>query len=628
MEVSPSIKFATELTARDVDRVVRSSRLYHRSGWSPRAVTLDMSAVEYAEYVATARLLVFIEGATRHGAELKLIPPALTFNKGELRFLAQPPSNVPATIQQREQAKIRRRVIARRKVSQFLKHIGFFAAAQLPHLTVIGHRPIWMQVDQVAEQDGVSVVPDVPPPSGSGRPSLYGLDHPDEYPAILPFLWLDQHGASEWETRMIRFLYEHGVVLRRGDADSIVTTVLRELVENVGRHATDDAACAPGALVGALTLARAAYAYRCNTRTLYDSDRAFNDWLADRQSMFVRLVVADSGAGIPRTIADDYARRQRGGVIQGRLGVARTEHNANLILYSFEPTASRYDSDRPQGLGLAAVRRFARGYSGRVAIRSANAIAGYWYPQTASKELSDSRLAYVPGTVVEVDLELTAAAQRNIEHSVTGDVESAQVVLRRWKIEPPDEGLPGAVVAAARESHAPHPVVTLIANGWPRSRRAATDFALAVRRAARAVQGEGALSVIIPEASQMDVASTFQTLDEIDEADAVRTRAWDLSQWAPPVLVLPADGKATWTGGSATLRRLFYALLQGEQVSLGATMREFNLEAGERDYVKAERDWLGVTSDGDLKLRVGPTMLEGAAANNIESTLAGFLQLS
>lgn len=611
-----------------MDRVLRSARVFLHDGWIDLqriSLTIDMAALQFVEFGAVGRLLLLIEGASRHGARVTITPPASNLrNKEHALVLGDLVSLTPQKMQ-RERRRIAYAVIARRRVSNFLSNLGFFSAAQLSLISNENDRPrlgidnsVWSSTigDLLAEASTINLA--------AASPLLYP-EHRRQSAAILPWEWVDPGGTdaqNDWGERFIDFLHDRDLVMTRRDAESVVTTVLRELIDNVHEHAGVQESTAirpPTALIGGLTLRSARYAAWRKHDALYASDRLFNDWIAGRESPLVRIFVGDSGSGIPATLGEAY--RRQSATRENKRG----SFSKDIILFSFEPIASRHGDDRPRGLGLAAVGRFVRGYAGRVAIRSANAAAGYWYPRVVPVPFGEDRLAYTPGTTVEVTLGLTLSARAEDELTRVRPDEAllAPLVIVPMWIEHVDR-LESKVMERVRGAQT-QPIVVVLGTGWPSDRRVRTDCALLFRRVAKAIEGTAALALVLPEASKVDVRTTFSPLDEVEETAEDRSRAWRLDEWTPPILVVAADGSPTWTGSSREIRRLLYSALEGNLVDLDAAIRGLRHRSSARDYLLVQRDWFIVESLGNARLRMTLEAIEDRIAKHVESALASRL---
>jgi hypothetical protein len=71
--VEKIIRLDRRLSHRTLDTAVRASSLYLEAGWaSPCKVIFSMEAIEYADFGAAGRLVVFAEGLVRRGFGISL----------------------------------------------------------------------------------------------------------------------------------------------------------------------------------------------------------------------------------------------------------------------------------------------------------------------------------------------------------------------------------------------------------------------------------------------------------------------------------------------------------------------------------------------------------------------------
>jgi hypothetical protein len=618
-----TVKLHQQLTHREVDRVLRATSLFRQSGWPDNGaerITIDMSAVEFSDLAACARLITTVEGAVRHGKILRIVPPAANLRPGERDLITGKSPRLTPPALRRQCSRVATSVQARRRGRAFLANIGFFSAIQMPHLNT-AVEPLLQSDESDWSSDIEQILSDVSISDMTAALPL--LTSPSQFrgsEAILPFTWLtssDSTAKREWEEQFIEFLHGHDLILTRHDAISIVTTVLRELVDNVIEHASvgeGKTSNTPAALIVGLVVRQGRSLAWKRPGGLYPADLPFNEWLSRRETPLVRIMVADSGVGIPATLNESYLQRsshRRGGTIR----------SGELILHSFEPAASRHTGSR-RGLGLATVGRFVRGYAGRVTIRSGNASGGYWYPHITSEAFVDDSLAYAPGTTVEVALGMTLGARPHGPIETAAVQVSANLIFARAGDRTGDRHRLTVVASEAlRVDVGPHPILVLVISGWPGDRSHRTDLALEVRATAKALERRAGLVVVLPSASEPDIRSTFAPLDELGEAEVGRGQMWDLGEWTPPALIIAANGSPVWAGGSEKVRKLLYSLLGGHSVDLDRAVQSFRRRSAERDYLLVERDWLSVDEEAKARLRVTLAAIDELVAERVEATL-------
>jgi hypothetical protein len=618
------IAVARFITNREVDRVLRGSSLYLKSGWrsgrGSERITLDLSAVEFADYGALARLLLIIDGAAHHGVAVTLVPPANDLRAGEVRVLAGDHLELSPEALERQRVRILRAVAMRRRFRHFLTNTGFVRAARLPLLGQHLLTPVWAEDQSELPSDIGDRVSMLLESDAGGSGDFLGGSH-DPLPAISAFEWIDPREAHEsevWEDRYVSFLHDNDIIMSRRHAKAIVSTVLRELIDNVYDHAEQigegDAHCT--ALVGALTVSAGRYASWRRDTTLYASDLPFNAWLTARNTPFVRIVVGDSGQGIRSSLLPRFV-----GVSPSKVERTRT---SDIVMFAFEAGASRHTDDGLRGTGLPAIRRFLRSYEGRVGVRTGDAKAGYWSPDGVTNRFTEDRLAYSPGTFVEVGLCLTLHSRTDelLHGRSEGDESDAGPRLVRGVT---GQELATSVNRAVEARDGEHVTFVGLLSDWPKTRRDRLVLAEDARRVSRSVEGTAALVLVIPAASRVDLRSSFSLLDEIYESDSAmsQARASD-DDWTPPILLLSGDGRPTWTGGSEQLRGLLYGALAGRNVALRDIEARFQRGAPDFEYLMVVRDWVSVvdaTGVASIGCRISLKDIDELVADYVESQL-------
>lgn len=189
-----------------------------------------------------------------------------------------------------------RRAQARGDALAFMRQVGFLDSLRAPH---------WPQgaVDVLdrATTDGPEQLP------WSAPPDLDPRSKPYRRRSVFPLRWLEptpgaQLGESESFAAVSAGLEDLG--LSQSDARTLIQTVLTELVENVAKHGGmgDRPATAP---VGAILVGADTYALR------QSSMHPHMGGIAERAlasgSRVLRLIVADSGAGLTARLAGDAA---------------------------------------------------------------------------------------------------------------------------------------------------------------------------------------------------------------------------------------------------------------------------------------------------------------------------------
>lgn len=598
------VSIGRTLSHHALDTAVRSASLYRQAGWaSPNNVIFDMEALEYADFGAAARFVVLAEGLVRRGFEIQLVLPNPEIRVGEQDFLNDKLSSLPLSQRDSVQHNLESRVEQRRRVRGFLRHIGFLSALQFTHLPKKAQALL-----TVSDQGRRS--------SASELPTLLLGSSVREYPAIVPFRWLgafDLQQTQRWQVETIKVLFDQGVVMTRNDAESLVMTVLHELVENVKDHAPDNVSDPPGALFGAITLNRERSRYHAKTDHFYDSATPYLTWLGDQRSPIARIVVADSGVGLPDTVMPLILAKTE--------TLSPSERNLAAIRYSFRSTISRHGSGHRRGVGLTTVRRFVRSYGGMITVRARNVSGGYEFSTRTPTVIEDQRLAYVPGTSIETFLGLTLRTR--IEHERTGVVDNGagDIVPIVTSFDDTVNSLRTTIETVIEDKSAQLPIVVLMIDAWKRDRDSGQAFALKLGKLAAAVSGIAGIAVVLAGASDADCEATFGAIDEIRESsDSSWRKRWDMPSWWPPFLVLSASGRSRWAGGSKALRGLLYKMLEGAVAGIESLPVD-GLTSQDVSYLRTERDWFRV-QEGQAGLRVTPSQIDMAVAADVATRLS------
>lgn len=605
-----------------VDRAIRATGAFGQSGWRPGTeVTLDLETVEFVDFAAATRIVTLTEGLVRADRRVDVILPIADRRDREQRFLDSRLRDLPEAQQDRVRRDLEERVNARRRARSFIRHIGMTETLRLQHLPPgLGDRI--RVLDRLSGEDARTESG-----SGDGLRSVVGGSGVRTFPAILPLQWIrdrDQLYAEGWQGEAIDFLFDQGLVVTRSDAESLVTTVFRELIENVLDHSSDRLTAPPGALFGAVTLNRLGSRYKPNDRDAYESQHDYLHWLADQDSPIVRVVVGDSGLGLAETLRTAYRASYTVKVSARTMSPAA--ENANIVQHAFEPNVSCQAVRYRRGVGLTIVRRFVRSYRGMTNVRTSNVCPGFECHSDRPSRIAELSLQYVPGTSVELFFGL---GLRNRDRARGERLESVDlkdlVVLDAGVNEAVATLVSRALNEVENVSGARLPIVILQMDGWPRDREARTELALGIREVAAGLEGNAALAVVFDAASDVDCDTVFRTMDDLSESlDADTGNAANAAAWYPPFLIMSATGRPLWSGGTTMLRGLLYRMLEGETIGLDDP-DVTDLSGSARDYLLIEQDWFGGAGPRRARLRVAPHDIDRAVAGHLEAKLARFL---
>src|ERR1700681_2827907 len=118
-------------------RAVRNAVLYTRAadGWSNEAregILVDLSRVEFADFVALAQVAQLVEGAVRHAIPVRVALPLQRARAAELVWLDRARRAPRADFD--PELGLEARVRGRAEAFLFMSHSGFLNALALPHL--------------------------------------------------------------------------------------------------------------------------------------------------------------------------------------------------------------------------------------------------------------------------------------------------------------------------------------------------------------------------------------------------------------------------------------------------------------------------------------------------------------
>src|SRR6266487_2036073 len=434
------IIFPPMLTPMEVEKKLRAHNPYTgtQQGWGTgvrrSGLDIDLSAVEYADFTALAQIALLVEGAARHGHRVRVSTPFQGMSRTEtdhLRGLAEQPAARAS-----EAARIMSAVGRRRSAFIFMSNCGFIDAVLPSHVPRVeelvtvsfGHEEN-LSSPSARERGGLR----------TWRGGLVWEGGSRSVRDIAPLQWLTGQSSAaafpSWENEIRRVLALRAPSLTTSDVDAVVTIVLRELVVNVASHAAEvapGASCPPAALVGVIaTVTRKPQDSAVGDRDLL---REYALWRQDNGSAAVRVVVGDSGRGICATLRAPVVSTPN--VDLPDLG-RKLHRSERTLLWSLSPwsgvTGPRAKARR-SARGLASVRRVVRESAGAILVRSANAAAGMIYPRGARTPVSSARMAFVPGTLIEIVLAPGTSVAANSGVPVgKSKARAAAVVEPKWR---------------------------------------------------------------------------------------------------------------------------------------------------------------------------------------------------
>lgn len=411
------LEFGAMLTQSELEGHLTAQRFYvdaercSSPDTQPRLM-LDLSRVEYADFVALAQIALLVEGAARCGTPVQVATPLRRMSTGERNALESPPEGT--SLARHQTTEFIARVTRRKQSYAFMSRCGFIDALKPKHVPNID-----ALVHLLFNYDN--------PESTKTRDIEYsdlgieGVKRTIDQTVItnardvVPLRWLNREDlgpAHAWESEIATILALRAPVLTTHDVDAIVTIVLRELVDNVMSHASAQmlgTGCGAAALLGAAAvIGGEGGSSPVGDRRLL---ARYTSWLNERQATVIRLIVGDSGRGICSAL--EPPPTTAGHVDLPDLG-RRLEQSERSLLWALSPWSSRGYRNRGEWhrvRGLASVRRVVRESAGAIILRSGDAASGMTYPDSARKAVSQAGLAHIPGTLIEIDLAPSANSE-------------------------------------------------------------------------------------------------------------------------------------------------------------------------------------------------------------------------
>lgn len=542
-----------QLTPKTLETRLLGRRLYrkHPPHWADKSsnVFIDLSRVEWVDVGALVQLVLFVEAAIREGSQVSLALPLARPRESEADWVRK-----SQVIQGAEQ--IKQRVSRRDAARRFLETLQLEEALSLKHLPSKDRKRMkiirgWdSSIEEVADR-----VDEASPVSDEQFEAYRKL-----YKFAFPLRWFSSEQNLERDrlaTFLARVLGQPGRGLEEIDAGTLSHVVLYELIQNVTEHAAGSG----HALVAAW--ARPSE-FPPSPRNYRECERPYLEWIRQRRSPLLDIVVGDSGAGLPTVLQTAYEEASRRG---DRVPTGGPTEDANVAAWSFNRWSTSKESNQvSRGTrGLYRVDRIARKYDGMLSIRASDVLVGLDHGGSGYDRsfFSQTRLASVPGTVLRVFLSpfSEAASPRpvlrqevdegtsvtrfvpNVSFGTEGlDKRAREVVMRQLRSTPSETATCLAlslgqeanshreVEAVLRElvalRHPPAMVVALVSGGW--------DLIENV------IESLNTYHARFRRGSEEEAPTQFEV--------------WN------PVLVMGPGGNLGWVGASAPVRKVLDAL--------------------------------------------------------------------
>lgn len=592
-----TVEFGSALTLTELEHQLSEHKLYidAERGWSQAAAPvlgLDLSSVEYADFVALAQIALLIEGAARRGLPVWLATPLRSLSAYERRCLDSFDKD-PARARH-DTSDILARTARRKHAYAFMSRCGFIDAIRPRHVPNINEL--------------VNVIPDhddseSAAAQGTALSSQHVVDEwSDGLRDIVPLRWLPYdvpNAATAWENEIAKILALRAPVLTTDDVDAVVTIVLRELVDNVASHSREHApklSCSPAALLGGIAIVGSQGAVSpIGDRTVL---HRYTSWLNERHATVIRLIVGDSGRGICSTLAPPPSTARNLDLPDLGRQLRRSERS---LLWSMSPWSSHGHlgaGEQPRVRGLASVRRVVRESAGAIILRSGDAVSGMTYPDGTRKAVSEAGLAYIPGTLIEIDL-----APRMLAYVSSPEPfgngrrpKVAMVTEPRWSQGGSlDKGyLLRALRLGAKNGSEDESNILCVISDIPDGEGASASFFFDLLQLAEEVaEGQSLVVALCLGQSAIEIEPRIRSFDD------GRLRSGEVA--GVPVMILDRQGKIRWLGVDKRQSAILSALAR-VPTGVIAVKDVANLvntsQAAVSDSLRRLSNWVGFDHDG------------------------------
>lgn len=627
------ITFGRDLSQSSFERAWHGASPFTKSdgGWTEvvkrEGLRLDLRRVEFAEFGTLAQLALVVEGALRHGIAVKVLLPLVDSRAAETDYVERE-ARQSAIAGKRAERRIRHRVTRRRQARHFMEHAGFIRVLSIPQLEK-GNSLLHI-VDEAADDTYEAVeVRDAVDELDEEDAALNYRFRPEARGSIFPLSWFPaipegEDDIAHWQSDIAAVLYARGLALTEQTANAIATAVLYELIDNVYEHAGDGSVSPPLPLVGAIVL-NLGDTYELREARFSEEMAKYLKWARDQEVRLVRLIVGDSGIGVPATLRGRFQKEHRALLPNREL----TEPE-RLLFFSLTSASSRHQGNvRKRGVrGLARVARFARTFRGAVLMRGEDALVGWTYADRIRAPFAESRnLRMVPGTLV--DAFLLSPQTRRGRASVIGHSEvSTSIAVTRLRFRNDGSIISDYLVPTGLSDSQSHCTIALMEDLPGQGREGYLELPGRLHEASTLAASQGSLVVVATTLAQQ-VESIIQATDDArEEQGEDELRRLGIPTIEEPVMLLDATGTVTWFGATGEVRRLLYELCSQPEGELSAErVLEIMAPLGQAmgDLEAEFPDWLAVTEAGRLALRVTPEQVERFVVEEVRRRLKAAL---
>ncbi len=585
------IRFERLLTCSEFETKLRGSSptTLGAKGWTKEVLKnglfIDLSKVEFAEFSALAQVALLIEGAARHGIKVDIALPLIRERIGEEEFIEK-------HLSENELVEIvRHRVVRREKALRFMKVSGFIDAIKVEH---VPNAKKLIDIDYTFDRRS-----DLDSENKSENTNVVKADK-FEYllKKIFPMTWFEPQTEEELlksQKFATAVLGLEEIGLNKDDAKMLAGTLLNELVENVYNYADDsksrNVSCRPFALVGAIVLDNGYQfrpenyhkflenfieqldvgKYRDFNEDSTNTDSEFRDQANINDNKFVRIVVGDSGLGIPQVLKE-YFTPERENEIPKFENQEATE-NDKVLLWSLNRwSTSDFEKSRiKRGTrGLWRINRCVRSYHGFLTIRSDDSLVSVVHGLGSSKaEKGEKKPRYLFGTFVDICLIPSLQSNQPILLPETKSTNQPSFDLLFFDAASnttlPDNFQHLLIEKLSKSVINDSKCVILAIDNIPLdSSKNTQSFFYNLLVICADLANHGALAVIALNRNWKQLDGSFESASlywESENSEQNKTKV-ENKNVADPILILDRRGEAKWFAGHQIIRRIFSNLIK------------------------------------------------------------------
>ena len=586
------IAFERLLTLSEFETKLRGSSPTTKEfkGWTDevkkQGLFLDLSRVEFAEFSTLSQVALLVEGAARHGINIKIALPLPYERIGEEEFINQ------NLIREKWVGDLRSRVNRRKKALRFMYHSGFVDAIKVKH---VPHSSELIEIDyKFDKRRDVSDSQD----EGEENPSFnYLLKN------IFPMRWFEPQTGSDLlksENFAKAVLGLKVIGLEEQDVEVLVGTLLNELVENVFHYASDvesrSVSCRPFALVGAITLD---HGYQFRAENYLEIHQEFIQQVnTEKKNKVVRIIVGDSGIGIPQTLGQYFTPEKEREIPKFDKNKIASE-NDKILLWSLNrwSTSNLDQAGIKRGTrGLWKINRLVRSYHGFITIRSDDSLISIIHGLESSKaDRGEIRPRYINGTFVDICLLPTLDTRKTIKLPITKnqnppDFEviycDANSIMKSQK-----ELFQKLVNTLAMSVEGNVKCLVLAIDNIPLESKHSESFFLNFLTFSKDLESffnfsqelanPGAVALVLLNANWQQIETGFESAN-LDYDSVKQQGQIDMKQQEKllddPVFVIDQTGESRWLGGNRAMREILPMITNNENGELDYEILESYLE--------------------------------------------------